>query len=187
MCVCDFDWSLFGNVISGVGSVGAAFFTILIYFLAKQEWKHNNSISEFDTYYKLKNDLGSEYAMRMYSSLAKGKLSLGDNQGEKVITNNGKPEEDIGYFNLAFLGHFEDLSMLYDKELISFELLNSGYGSMILVVGNDPFIVDLIKYLRGRAKDGDDSYFGGFENLYKEIRLSLTLEKQEFYRKDFNS
>jgi hypothetical protein len=61
MCACDFDWFLLANVLSGVGSLGAAIFTIFIYRLARTEWKRNNSTSEFDTYYKLKHDLGSEY------------------------------------------------------------------------------------------------------------------------------
>lgn len=187
MCFCEFDWSLFANVLSGIGSLGAAFFTIFIYQLAKKEWKRNNSISELDLYYRIKQDFDTEYSRRMYAGVIKNKISLGDNSREKVLVINGSTEEDTAYFTQSFLGNFEDLAVFHEKELISFETLNSGYGSMLLAVGNNKAVVDLIRHMRSGVKNGDDNYFSGFEKLYKDVRETLEDEKKKYYRIDFNS
>lgn len=187
MCACEFDWSLFANVISGVGSLVAAGFTIFIYLLAKNEWKRNNSISELDLYYRIKQDFDTEYSRKMYASVVKNKVSLGDKGHEKVLVISNTTEEDTAYFTHSFLGSFEDLALFHERELISFDTLNSGYGSMILAVGNNKAIVELIKYLRSGVKDGDNNYFSGFETLYKAVRETLEEEKKQYYRKDFGA
>lgn len=185
---CNSNWSLFADIMSGVGSIGAAVFTIFIYRLASKEWKRNNSISELDLYYKIKRDFSTEFSQDVLINIARNDLEFKSiTEDYSTIEWLGGPVYDSSYFVQAFLGSFEDLAMFHDKGLMAFETLNSGYGSTILMVGNNRAIVDLIRHLRARLKDGDANYYSGFEDLYRRVRETLEEDRQKYYRKDFSS
>src|SRR5437879_12786638 len=152
MCACEFDWSMFANVMSGIGSIGAALFTILIFNLAKREWKKNNSISELELYYKLKADLYSEFSIKMYKAIVRDKLqfNLKNGTAEFSIDSEITSTSEVG---LHFLGHIEDISIFLEEDIITFSKLNSGFGTMILEIGDYQPIRNYIKHIRRTYTD----------------------------------
>jgi hypothetical protein len=184
MEACEFDWSLFSNVMSGAGSVVAAVFTIFLFYLARKELKKNNLIAEGDLYFRIKQDFDTEFSKEIYSSILHNEIKFCLDINPTCVKISKDKSYTSAYFFQAFLGSFEDLAFFHEKGLMSFEVLDSGYGYMVLETGNNNAVVSSIQFLR-QSKGGDINIFIGFETLYKKLRATLGEEAKKKYRADF--
>jgi hypothetical protein len=73
--------------------------------------------------------------------------------------------EDKYSIKMNLLNPLEDLALFLEKKLISIEDVSSGYGSVILVVGNNNAVANLIIEEQREFSET----FSGFESLYSEI------------------
>jgi hypothetical protein len=184
MSVCEFDWSLFGNLLSGIGSIIAAIFTIMLFSLARHELKRNNQIAEGDLYFRIKEDFDTDISRAIHSCVVHNQIKFDKSSTPESVNATGT-SYSITHFTNAYLGSFEDLAFFHDKGLMSLEVLDSGFGYMILETGNNETICNIIQHLRA-GKENDDSIYSGFETLYKKIRATLTDEQKKLFREDFS-
>jgi len=182
MCLCEFDWSLFANVVSAIGSIVAAGITVFIYRFAKHELKRNNSIAEVDLYYKIKSDLMSEKSLSLYHQLTNDELSF---DPEKEVFIRESQQISMYDVSLSFLGHIEDIAVFLKEGIISYEKINDGFGSMILEVGSTQSIRDFIYYSRNAYEDKMNNNWAGFERLYLRLYADLPDHQKDSYNESF--
>jgi len=185
MNACEIDWSLLGNVMSGFGSLVGAAFTILLFFLASKELKRNNLIAEGDLYFRIKQDFDTEFSRKVHGLVISNRMIFHKDTVPESVRVSDNETYPLTHFTYSYLGSFEDLSFFHEKGLMSLDVLDAGFGYMILETGNSKVIFDIIQHLRN-GKEKDNSIYIGFENLYKKIRDTLNEDQKKLYRKDFN-
>jgi hypothetical protein len=187
MHACDVvDWSLLGNVMSGIGSIIAAVFTILLFSLARTELKRNNLIAEGDLYFRIKEDFDTDVSRKMHACIVDNQITFDKDGTSPTIKLRNHECYTLTHFTYTYLGSFEDLAFFHEKGLISHDVLDAGFGYMILEAGNNETICEIVRYLRN-GKEKDKSVYSGFEKLYIKIRNTLNDEQKELFRVDFSS
>jgi hypothetical protein len=182
MCACEFDWSLFANLLSGIGSVLAAIITLFLYRFAKHELHRNNLTTEVDLYYRVKNELMNKDSLTLYRSILDGKLRF-DSSSETFVGEDNK--WSMYEVSLNFLGHVEDIAIFMNEGILSFRKVSDGFGSMILEIGNSKCIRDYISHTRITFKDERNENWSGFERIYLQIRDELSKEQKQAYSDSF--
>lgn len=183
--ISSIDWNLVWSALSAISAFFSLIAAIFIYVLAKNELAKNNSIAELDIYFKIKSDLNSPDSQQIYSALIEEHLRFARNQDGSVgfLVKNKENWEpfQMNRINSNLLGHIEDLALVYEKGLVTFDTIMAGYGSLILNAGNSPAIYNYISYLRNE-KFKDKDLYSGFEQLYLKIHSHLTDDLKTRYR-----
>jgi hypothetical protein len=84
MSACNIDWSLLGNVMSGIGSFVAAVFTILLFLLARAELRRNNLIAEGNLYFRIKQDFDTDVSRKIHGCIVDSQITF--DKGDTVAT-----------------------------------------------------------------------------------------------------
>lgn len=181
-----FDMNLFWNGLTAISTFLSLVATVLIYVLARKELIKNNQISELDIYFKINANLRSSGAEEIISAIRDGRLQFAINHNappsfKLIDVNNQAKPFPMDQIDFELLGHLEDLAIAHNKNLISFETIMSGYGSLILVIGNSPSVYNYINYLRNE-KFHDKELYTGFEELYEEVYRALSDDLKTKYR-----
>lgn len=83
-------------------------------------------------------------------------------------------------FNEVFLNNFEELAILMENNAITIKLVDSGYGNMILDVGNNVAIRGYLKLRKNNGQEASET-FSGFLVLYEQVYNRLSkIEKKTF-------
>ncbi len=156
---------------TAVAALVAAIYTALTYRLLRK----NNKIAEFQTYMKIAEALNSDAARDIIDACIDNKLNVDSNfpSGTYCITG--------GHFRRNVLDPLEDLSKFCEDGLISINSVDSGFGYLILEVGNCESVISHLKQVRKKSPDA----YRGFENLYQKIIKRCTPSLRRNYRKDF--
>jgi hypothetical protein len=182
------DWTIIWSGVSAVAAALSLFAAIAIYILAKRELAKNNEIAELDIYFRIKSDLNSLSAQRIYQGIINKNLTFERNADNSVcltMRDGHIPERcEFAEFESQFLSHFEDLAIAHEKGLISLDTIKAGYSSVILNLGNSPTVYNYISYLRNEMYHDKDLYTG-FEQLYLNIYNDLSPELKKKYRPVF--
>jgi hypothetical protein len=180
------NWTAVGSLASVFGLIITLAYTIVTYFLFKQNsslisdnnkllllnqktFELNKKNSQIQVYFEFKKEFTTEFMIRFVSYLHLEMIevvydtSINDVKGyemqeDKFRVNKSKVVTTV-------LGNVEDLALLYEEDLLSLDFINSGYGDYILTIGNSQVIRDLLK----KTEVESPGCFAGFKNLYNSI------------------
>lgn len=74
-------------------------------------------------------------------------------------------DNELEFVRYEVLNHLEDLAKFYEDNLITIESVNSGFGTMILYLGSNKGVIQIIK----DEREIFPTIFSGFEYLYEQI------------------
>jgi len=178
--------NLFWNGVTAIATALSLAATVLIYILARKELTRNNKISELEIYFRIKSDFSSIEFQTIYRAILEKHIEFFRRHNEPpAFSILGQDNHWVPFpmtnVEQGFLGHIEDLALAHESDLISFETVKSGYGSLILNSGNSPCIYNFISYLRNE-KFKDSELFSGFEQLYLKLYQQLPKDQKVKYR-----
>jgi hypothetical protein len=159
------------TILSSIGSILSGVFTTLIFIGGWIQIRKYIRLSELDVYYKLKNDFNSSGCDKLIQTINSRKLQVknGVNGYPYLVEQHNEHIVDGENHKLSneLLGHIEDMYMFFEKELITKELLISGYGNYIELTYNSIEIKDYIQRIRGYYNN--HQLYSGLEKLYNIV------------------
>jgi hypothetical protein len=166
------NWTAIGAIGAVIAAIVAIFYTLFTYQLLKESKyavETNNKLVEFQIYSKLSDQLSSEKAAVILDIIEKNWFYIEEiTDRTNVVHENPKKDKLLGKdIRRYILGPIEDLSKFKDDGLLSMESIDTGFGNIILMLGNNEAVVDYIKYLRKKIYFADNIHCG-FESLYEE-------------------
>jgi len=156
--------------------------------IANENKDKANKLAEFQIYTKLSDDLLSPKASELFKIIERNWFDIDEIDETKPGTYSNPEREKISGRDLRryVLGPIEDLAKFMDDGIISIESIDSGFGNMILMLGNNELIVKYIKLLRAKVYFNDNVHCG-FEYLYEEELKRCTPEEKLKYKNHFKS
>jgi hypothetical protein len=179
-------------VISAIAAIISAIFTILIFFVAKNELSRSGKINKEDFSNKIKNDFYTAEMYNLFFLIENTLLEFhqSNNPERFYFKIKAMPESDPFYshyvnirksfgvelkdgiiltylFDQYLLNHFTDLKNLLDSHILSDHDIYDGFEYYITNTGNNSAIKDYVKYSR-REKENSD-VFQEFVDLYKSF------------------
>lgn len=140
----------------------------------------NAIANELSAYLTLKADLTSEIFNKVsrYSRLNKLEITTNLNEQVQYTLDDDVLRIKEEEFILKVLNNIEDLALFHDKNVLTIETIDAGYGYSILNIGNNEAVR---RWIRQELEDGSEAY-AGFEKLYELIynRLESEREKERF-------
>ena len=169
-------WTITSTICSIAILIVTGIYVIVTFYIFRQNKKAN----QINAYLALKKELNSDIFTLCSSHCSRNKFTIArDNTitetcgykiESEVLTINSR------LFIRDILGNIEDLALFYENDILSFKLIDGGYGYSILHIGNNSSVRDFIRFLKA-----DGSVYNGFGNLYFKIRDSLSyLEKSNY-------
>jgi hypothetical protein len=160
-------WPAIAAISAFLSVIVAAAYTCFTYSLLKTSYETlntNNKLAEYQIY--------NEIAKTLYHSDVQDYI-LKIKNASPLITN----ELDRRFIRNKILNNIEDLAKFMEDGLISIEGINTGFGSMILLVGNNNEIKDLIRNEKQLFPD----VFIGFIDLYSKIYIETSDQEKANY------
>lgn len=167
-------WEVFSGLGALLGAIVAAVYTCLTYQLLSKTTASlnlstkaielnektlaaNNKLTEYQIYKEFGEKLYQNKITKLLSEIksCSARLYFGD---------------ELDFVRFEVLNHLEDLAKFYEDKLISIESVNTGFGSMILYLGNNDGVKQIIK----DEREIFPTIFSGFENLYNAIFQKCT-------------
>ena len=182
-------WDKTSSISTVVSALITFIYTIVTYVLLKQNKRliaQNKDMNEVTVYLKLKEDLTKDVFNEFAHYCALSKMSLKIYDDNRLTSISGVHiNDDILYINKKsfkknILGNIEDLALLYQKNILSIDIIDSGYGYQILDIGNN---LEVRRVLIDNRIEYPDSYFG-FSTLYELIYLRLDDKSKKRYKKN---
>lgn len=147
------------TILSDIGCFLSGVFTISLLFVGLRQIKKLNSSNELDVYYKLKKDFTSEESLRLLNCIIENEVNV--TQFCQMTDNLGNVLSD------ELLNHIEDMCIFYERKLISLKTIIEGYGTIILLTHNNPFIQNYIQQKRNNFNN--QNLHTGLVLLYQKI------------------
>ena len=155
-----------GSLIAAIATSLYTYFTFHLLSSNQRSIKISNKLAEFEIYNRIAENLFSDRALELLEIIWRGNFYIqGFNFQESSDT--GKEKITARELRKYFLSPIEELAKFCDDELITFDSIDRGFGTIILQVGNSKTIVDFIKHLRSNIYHSKH-LFKGFEELYRE-------------------
>jgi hypothetical protein len=130
--------------VSSVGSLLSGIFTILLFFVGKNQIKKIVNSGELDVYYKLKNDFNTIQSKELLKCININNISVKkDEYGYPTLC-----DLDNNILSDELLNHIEDMCIFYDKGLITKTTMIEGYGRIVNNTYVNPSIHEYIRVKR---------------------------------------
>lgn len=151
------------TIVSSIGSILSGVFTILLFFVGKNQLKKIGNSSEFDVYFKLKNDFNSFESKVLLRCIIVDSFSIKNDvyNYPTLVDYTGNELSD------ELLNHIEDLCIIYDRGLLNLSTLIEGYGRIVKNVYENQTIIEYIRVKR--LYFSTPSLHSGLEKLYNLI------------------
>jgi hypothetical protein len=173
-------WTVISSLGTLIAAIVALFYTIFTYRLLSRTnatFHKTNSINEFLIYKEISEKLVADKIVLLIDRCIDGSI---------IVDYDNKSDETGNIFksntiNRCLLNPLEDIFIFWEKDLISIETINSGFGYKILSVGNCPAISKHVKDIRVVMP----SVYDGFEKLYNAIYLNSSKSEREGFNAQF--
>lgn len=137
-----------------------------------------NKLAEFQIYTKIADSLNLAKAIELIDSVGDGWFDI-----EEIADRSGiiaeSPQKKMlkgSEIQRFILNPLEDLAKFKEDDLISISSINSGFGSLILMIAGSKSVLDYIKYQRTEVFKSS-SIYSGLESLVEEV-ISLSPESE---------
>lgn len=195
---CMVNWSAISAIASLVAAGATILYTIFTYKLLKAAQENSqmaqenlklvndtklvsNKLAEFQIYTKLTEQLYSSKAVELKRTIEQGGFQVLSGSDKEPVSGKVIYDHDLTQY---LLNPLEDLAKFYSDGLISADAINTGFGSLILLVGCSAEIANYIKFERKRGK-GDDGLYGGLEELLNTELGQLDEDERKKYHNPF--
>lgn len=183
------DWAVVSDIATVLAFFAAALYTWFTYDILKQTAKaanQNATANELSAYLALRKDLCTPHFSLVTQYARSNKLTLLD---KPLVTNGGETHsyEQNGYYFITkaslitdILNNVEDLALFHERNILTIETIDSGFGYTILNLGNNTEINQYINKLREHQREA----FNGFIKLYGSIYNMLDETEKSNYLKN---
>lgn len=171
------NWTIASIICTIAVFIVTGIYTVVTFFIFQQNKKAN----QISAYLALKKDLTSDiytiFSRHCRENTVQIDLqnSITAHGGYQIFQNTLQVNSAV--FIRDILGNIEDLALFYENSILSFNLVDAGYGYSLLHIGNNQVVRDYIKQLKING-----SVYNGYGNLYKDIYKSLSWLERGNYK-----
>jgi hypothetical protein len=166
-------WIFISAVAASLASIAACLYTYFTYHLLRSNnltVQVNNRLAEFQIYNEISKTLYQDIVQELVDKCADDTLKMSDKVESLKVRR-------------TLLDPLEDLSKFWMDNLLTSESINTGFGFLILHVGNNSAIVEYIKDLRNRMRS--PNLYNGFEELYNNMYEQCDEDEKRSFRSKF--
>lgn len=152
-----FDW----NSVISILTLG----TLIVTY---RQLRRSSKIQEIDIYFKIKEEFKSNNSVQLIECIIDNKIGLSSIQLDIPKLIDTRIEHEDVFLKNDLLDHIEDLSIFYDRGLISKKLITEGYGTIIIKT----YECEMIKLYIDKVRNyyNDKYLYEGLQKLYILIK-----------------
>jgi hypothetical protein len=141
-----------------------------------------NKLAEFQIYTKIADSVNLDKAIELIASVGAEWFDIEEIADRSGIVAESPPIKILKGSEIQryILNPLEDLAKFKGDDLISISSINSGFGSLILMIGGSKLIVDYIKYQQTKVYKSN-SIYSGIESLVEDIIKQCPPSEQSKY------
>jgi hypothetical protein len=169
------------TVISSVSTIAVFIVTTLYTIITFSIFRQNKNANQLSAYLALKKDLTTDTFVFSAGYCRNNKFKI--DESNTVIEECGY-KLDNGEFIINFitfkrevLDHIEDLALFEEKNLLSLDLIDAGYGYSLLHIGSNDEVRKMILSLKNQGR-----VYNGFGSLYSKIFKTLNAKERNNYK-----
>ena len=185
-------WGPIGSIATGITAVIAAIYTIYTYHLLKatkqsidKQTESNDrqrKLAELEIYMKIADKIDAEETQLIIDACVRNNLSIKNNNVELLMENGEKLKLYRTVIATHILLPFTDLANFWKQGLIGTDAIMNGFGYLILSLGRNNTVIDVIKFIRQTSGPA----YRPFEELYIALHKMLPENSKKEFKPNFN-